>query len=177
MTRPTVAILAGAAILASGATGAYSAAQITGRQIADGTVTARDLAPPVRKALTYRQASVAGNPVVSGPRGPQGEPGPAGAPGPQGPVGPAGPKSEDAHRYVESAPLEVTGGRTVVVLAACELGERAVSGGYAITSGVAKAVISRPIVAAGGGTAWQVLAENQTDASTALVRAYAVCAS
>jgi hypothetical protein len=57
--------------------------QITGKQIKDGSVEAKDLSKAARNSLKAQQ----------GPAGPQGEPGdegPTGAAGPAGPQGPAG---------------------------------------------------------------------------------------
>jgi hypothetical protein len=57
--------------------------QITGKQIKDGSVEAKDLSKAARTSLKGQR----------GPAGPQGEPGdegPTGAAGPEGPAGPAG---------------------------------------------------------------------------------------
>lgn len=55
--------------------------QITGKQIKDGSVEAKDLSKAARTSLKGQ----------TGPAGPQGDEGPAGADGPQGPQGPQGP--------------------------------------------------------------------------------------
>lgn len=175
--RTSLALLtAGALVLTAGSAAAGSL--ITGASIKDGTITARDLAPSVRAKLAAPRGAVAGNRVVPGPAGAQGERGPAGATGPQGVQGPAGaPGGLDPAkvRFVEGEPVGVNGGQTTMVMAACQQGETAISGGYFISSGKAKAVISRPVLVA-PITTWQVLAENEVGASTAMVRAYVVCA-
>jgi Collagen triple helix repeat (20 copies) len=71
-----------ALFLALGGGGAYAATQITGRQIKDGSIAARDLDKNVRAQLAK-----AGSP---GPRGAQGVTGPSGAVGATGATGPTG---------------------------------------------------------------------------------------
>jgi len=59
---------------------------ITGRQIKDGSITAKDLSPAVRARLVRT-----GGATTTGPKG---ETGPAGIPGPAGSAGPGGPKGD-----------------------------------------------------------------------------------
>lgn len=75
---------------------ADAARAITGRDIKDGTVTMKDLAPSARP-MPGRQGPL-GPQGPAGPRGERGEPGVTGPPGPQGesgdqgPAGPPGPQ-------------------------------------------------------------------------------------
>jgi hypothetical protein len=90
--RALAFFLAGAVVASAGTAGA--AKLITGADIKDGTVSAKDL----RKDLRTRIARIGATGVAGPPgaRGPQGERGPAGARGPQGERGPAGPRGADA---------------------------------------------------------------------------------
>lgn len=71
-------------VLAMTGTGIAARGLITGTQIKDGTISAKDLSKAVRQQLAKTGAA--------GAAGPQGPPGPAGAPGAPGPAGsPDGP--------------------------------------------------------------------------------------
>ena len=69
---------------------ATAARLITGKQIKDGTITARDLSKGVRATL--------GTPGPQGPAGAAGAAGQPGAPGATGPIGATGPAGADATR-------------------------------------------------------------------------------
>lgn len=72
-------------VIATAAT-AGAASLITGKQIKDGSITAKDLSQAVRKQLAKTGAAGTG-----GPAGAVGAVGPAGSAGDAGPTGPAGP--------------------------------------------------------------------------------------
>ena len=78
----TVVVAVVAAVVASVAT-AGAASLITGKQIKDGSITAKDLSKAVRKQIAKTGAT-----GVAGPQGPAGGPGPKGDDGTQGPAGP-----------------------------------------------------------------------------------------
>ena len=78
--RPTPVVIAAVlAALIAGTGTAVAARLITGKQIKNGTIQAKDLSASVRSALNDR-----------GARGPQGTVGPQGAQGAQGPAGASG---------------------------------------------------------------------------------------
>jgi hypothetical protein len=90
-------ILAGVAVaLALGATSATAATFITSKDIKNGTIRARDLAPSVREEL--KETGPRGPAGERGPAGPQGPAGVAGAKGATGSAGPAGAKGQKGDR-------------------------------------------------------------------------------
>jgi collagen type I/II/III/V/XI/XXIV/XXVII alpha len=87
---------AAGAIIATAATGAATKIMITGSEIKNGSITARDLSPALRAQL---QAPRAAGP--QGERGPQGE---VGAPGAQGLLGPQGSQGATGVAGADGAP-------------------------------------------------------------------------
>ena len=106
-----VAFLVGIGVATAGT--ATAAQMITGKQIRNGSITAKDLSKGLRKQL--------------------GVPGPAGPVGAVGPVGPAGSVSTVVNRRFEVQGTATGPGEVQVLTGSCQPGERALSAGY--TSG------------------------------------------
>jgi hypothetical protein len=104
-----ILVFAAGAILATAATGAATKMMIGGAEIRNGSITARDLAPALRRQLSER--AIAGSPGAQGERGeagPAGATGPAGAPGATGPEGPAGAAGAQGPQGIQG-PIGLTG--------------------------------------------------------------------
>lgn len=92
-----IAAFCAGAVIATAATGTAAKFMITGKEIKNGSITAADLAPPLRAQLERTGAQGAagpqgptGAPGAQGERGPQGDRGSSGETGPQGNTGPRG---------------------------------------------------------------------------------------
>ena len=116
-------VVAAGVAFALGATGsATAAALITGKQIKDGTITAKDLSKSLRAKLGVRgptgPTGAAGAPGAPGAPGTAGAPGPPGAAGAQGATGAEGPSVDTSSLLAKAGgtmtgPLRVaTGGPT-----------------------------------------------------------------
>lgn len=119
----STALIAAGALAVAAASGAGASSLITGAQIRDGTITARDLSSSLRAQITA--------PGPAGPRGPQGIPGAQGLPGLQGlPGAPA--LSPRVHIYLglSSSGTVVAGGSTEVQTS-CNPGDQPVSAYWA----------------------------------------------
>jgi collagen triple helix repeat protein len=90
-----VCALGGTAVARSLITGKdIATGAITSRQVKDGSLLYTDLAPSMRKAMAPKQGQ-AGPAGPTGPRGTVGPQGLRGAAGPAGPAGPQGPAGKD----------------------------------------------------------------------------------
>lgn len=165
--RPSVLLAAGALALAA-TTGAVGAGTlITSRQIKDGTVAARDLAPALRAQIK-----------APGPMGPQGTQGDRGPAGPAGPAGAAGGFDPTKIAYVSGTPVALPAQFGVTfVNADCPAGARAVGGGFVFTKadggvGTGDVAWSKP----NGTSGWTTGLHNSTTADE-VGTAYAVCIS
>ena len=118
-----------AAVISAGTATATTAIVITGAQIKDGTVQAKDLSAKARRSLR-------------GQRGPQGARGPAGAPGANGLPGAVGapgaagaagaPGGFDPNKlqYIVGPDVVVPPGAAGGAVAFCPAGTSAISGGF-----------------------------------------------
>ena len=169
---------------------------ITGKQIKNGTVAAKDLTAAVRKKLNKKSTAAVGpqGPAgPAGPTGPKGDAGTAGAAGPKGetgdtgPTGPTGPAGAQGPTGAagatnvtirsSGAATNVAAGGTAFVTANCQGGERATGGGGTNfgTPGV-NLIQSYPEPLGGTPTGWGVQYHNTTGVMQS-VHAYAVCAA
>lgn len=110
------------AVVAAGAGSATAAKLITGKQIKNGSIKAKDLSPGVKAKLRRTGRDGAVGPI--GTPGPLGAPGPIGAPGPKGDTGPVGPTGLSLFTFADSAVdngLTLSGADTVVTATAQQL--------------------------------------------------------
>lgn len=91
MIKTVIACVATALLVGAGT--ATAAKLITGKDIKNGTIQARDLAPSVKAKLNA--AGQAGKNGTPGPMGPKGDTGPAGPQGPEGEKGDTGATGEN----------------------------------------------------------------------------------
>ena len=110
---------------------ATAAQMITGKQIRNGSITAKDLSKGLRAQLG-----------VPGPVGP------AGASGPVGPAGPAGSVSTVVNRRFE---VVGTGVGQEILAGTCQPGERALSAGYTNGGATASDLLVHRFFATKGG--------------------------
>ena len=166
MARVTPGLLLGlVAVVLAFTTGAVAASKITGRQIArntvtgknlkDRTITREDLSPSLRRAMER--------------------------PGPMGPIGPQGiPGANGGFNLAKvvtrsGALTRIPGGATgTVVLATCNPGERAVSGGFYLGGTAGRGFVWASSVT-GDGLGWRVSVDN-TGGSDTEGYAVVVCA-
>jgi hypothetical protein len=180
-TATIVAFLAGILIATAGT--ATAAKLVTGKQIKNGSVTAKDLSKAVRAQL--KKAGVPGPQGVAGPAGAKGDTGPA------GPTGAPGLSGVEVKMIVEPVSNTLTGADTVV----CPQGKVVLGGGVTVAGGgagtsyVQRSAPSLVGFDAGGnpvsfGTpidgkpanGWEFQAVNQSGALRE-VRGYAICAT
>lgn len=129
-----VAFLVGVGVATAGT--ATAAQMITGKQIKNGSITAKDLSKGLRKQL--------------------GVPGPVGPAGPSGPVGPAGPAgsvSTVVNRRFEMQGSITPPGQVGVLTGSCQSGERALSAGYTSGGTAADFVVHRSLPMKGNNVA------------------------
>lgn len=115
---------------------ATAAQMITGKQIKNGSITAKDLSKGLRKQL--------------------GVPGPVGRAGPSGPVGPAGPAgsvSTVVNRRFEMQGSITPPGQVGVLTGSCQSGERSLSAGYTSGGTAADFVVHRSLPMKGNNVA------------------------
>jgi hypothetical protein len=188
-TTILVAFLAG--ILLASAGTATAAKLITGKQIKDGTISAKDLSKAVQAQLT--KAGMAGPKGDTGSVGPAGDAGPAGSAGPRGDPGPTGaPGLSGVEVKVIAQPLN--SGATAAGTVICPRGKVVLGGGVTIAGGSAgTSYIQRNAPSKVGfdpsgsplsfsnpvdgeqANGWEFQTVNQSGAQRQL-RAYAVCA-
>jgi len=124
---------------------------VTSAKIKTGTVTATDLQRALRTAIAA--SGPTGRPGAAGPAGPAG---PAGAAGPGGAAGPAG--GFDLSKIVNRVGAEIAvpaGSVDAEAVAACQPGEKAISGGFVIDSDPGAGFAWASAVSL-DGTAWMV---------------------
>ena len=148
-----IAFVAGLLIATAATAGA--AALISGKQIKDGTLTAKDLSPALRAKL----ARVG----KQGPAGPKGDPGAKGETGPAGTPDPSGfyTKAESDGRFAQprtvtvtgdAQPLNVPANSTVAAHAlTCPTGTSPVKGGFAVAAGLPANEVVDAITSTGYG--------------------------
>jgi hypothetical protein len=150
-----------AAIVSATAATATTTIVITGAQIKDGSIQAKDLSAKARRSLR-------------GQRGPRGLRGLAGAPGPTGPAGAPGAAGgfdpSKVHR-VDGAPFIVAPGSWAGGSASCPAGEAALSGGWSMMPGGVADVFGNIT----GGTGFFMNAFNYSDSTSTTVTPHAVC--
>lgn len=149
-----------AAIVSAAAATATTSIVITGAQIKNGTVQAKDLSAKARTSLRGQR----------GPRGPVGAQGPAGPAGTPG--APGGFDPSKVHR-VDGAPFTVAPGTWAGGSASCPAGEAALSGGWSMVPGGVADVFG----SIAGGTGFFMNAANYHDTLSTTVTPHAVCAA
>jgi hypothetical protein len=166
--KPTV-FIAAAALAVAAASGAGASSLITGAQIKDGTITARDLSLSLRAQITA--PGLRGPQGVPGPMGPQGLQGVSGAPGLPGVPGGLDPNKITS--VVGPQILVGPGGLNSYTIY-CPPGQKATGGGFTyISGGTGSTYGSRPTPDA---TGWALLWDNfGSVGTTATGTAYAVC--
>ena len=163
--RLTTALAFLIGVLVATAGTATAAKLITGKQIKDGSISAKDLSKAVRSQLAK-----AG---VPGPQGAQGLQGVTGSPGPKGDKGDSGATNAVTRRVsAEAAPAAVK-----AVQVSCEPGETVTGGGASDDLGSAGVYVIRNAPVPGNqvkSTGWQVSYHNTTGVSHT-VWAYVLC--
>lgn len=149
---PSMVVSLSALVIALGGT-AISQPLITGSNIKDGSIKARDLDRSLRAEL--------------GRTGAQGPAGPAGQAGPSGPAG--GFDVSKLMTYVGPSVYVPSGASEFNINADCPAGSRPTGGGY--FSNIARATRSAPTT-----TGWNVFLYNDSYVAVE-ARAYVVCAS
>jgi hypothetical protein len=152
-------ILAMAAVLAVGVVSS-----------ATGAMRSPEAAPAVTSATVNGKAAL----TLRGPRGRRGPRGYRGRRGLQGPQGPPGPVNLSGLGAAESATTFIAPGDVGSATAVCPVGQRAVSGGGSMISGLGDGLaVSR---ASGDRSTWFVIAVNNSSFTTAELKAVAYCA-
>jgi Collagen triple helix repeat (20 copies) len=121
-----------AAIVSATAATATTSIVITGAQIKDGSVQAKDLSAKARRSLRGQRGprglrGLTGSPGVNGLPGAQGPAGPAGAPGAAGAPGGFDPNKL---QYIVGPDVVVPPGAVGGAVAFCPAGTSAISGGF-----------------------------------------------
>src|SRR5262245_2741687 len=112
-------VVAYVALFAALGGSAYAVVTVTGKDIKNGTITARDVRDRSRGTSELSAQAVTdlsgqrGPAGDTGERGPQGQVGPAGQPGPQGPVGPQGPAGPQGPSGVSGWEYQVSAGESI----------------------------------------------------------------
>lgn len=151
------------AVLIAFATSATAAGVVTGKQIANESITAKDLRDSGLQGRDVRDESLTQNDfatIVEGPRGPDGLQGPQGRPGSSGLV-----------HVVEPLPIAKFTTRTWV--ATCPPGTRALSGGGS-TNAAQSALLVESAPADDAGSGWLVGINNR-NATSVTGYAWALC--
>ncbi len=123
-----VAFLVGIGVATAGT--ATAAQMITGKQIRNGSITAKDLSKGLRAQL--------------------GVPGPVGPAGPSGPVGPAGPAGSVSTVVNRRFQMNGTGSGQEILAGTCQPGERALSAGYTSGGSASDLLVHRFYATKGG---------------------------
>jgi len=131
--RPSPAVLLALCALFVSLSGTATAAlMVSGNNIADGTITAKDLK---RGTLGTKQLSRKTIRLLrgqQGPRGPQGAPGPQGQEGPRGPAGatgPQGPAGVSGYEVVYELSASTNSYSPKTAVAKCPAGKKVLGGG------------------------------------------------
>ena len=167
---------------------AYAAVTVTGKQIKDGTVTAKDVKNRSLGAGELSRSAISSLSGDRGPAGPQGAPGPQGIPGEQGLPGPIGetgapgPQGEQGAPGLSQIEYKVSGGVSVpkdqtVGDQVDSAGKTVLGGGVAqFPSGAPMRVVSSaPGGPNGNSSGWSVQVHNE-GGSNFSAYTWAVCA-
>jgi hypothetical protein len=160
---PSFVLAIVALVVALGGTATAARTLIGSKDIANGAIKARHIAPD---AVTLAKIAPAARGALRGTSGPQ---------GPVGPSGPAGGFDLNKISRVVGAEVTILPGQLGTALAACPLGHKVVGGGF-VTIGFDQTIFaSAPSI---DGTTWIVLLDNQNALVTNLTgSAYALCVS
>lgn len=142
---------------------AYGASKVTGAQIKDGTITAKDLK---NRSITTSKLATR---TLEDLQGSPGDTGPAGPAGPAGPQGPAGPTVVGKLTPV-GARKTIAAGTVDSVTVACPAGMRVISGGFMSLGG---AVWSSKTY---DGVSWTASIDNYEWSIATDAEVYAQCA-
>ena len=158
-------------------TAQLKASSVTGAKIKNGTLTAAKFkAGQLVAGATGARGEQGpkgdkgeqGDPGAQGPKGDAGAPGAKGEPGAQGPKGDTGAGFTGYHVVTESA--QASPGQTVLIIALCNKGEKAFSGGFTAQQPLA----IRTAMAYDSDPRYILNATNIGNATT-MVYAYAIC--
>ena len=170
---------------------AYAAVTVTGENIKDATITARDvknqslgknkLTPAAVRSLAGKRGP-AGPQGAAGDRGRNGEPGPAGRkgdPGPAGPQGPAGPRGPIGVSGWEyrTAQLVIPPNSARRGQVDCPNGKKAFGGGVSNVVYGASTWVWESAPAGGSATGWVVGVMNEADEVSITDYVWVVCAN
>jgi Collagen triple helix repeat (20 copies) len=161
-SRPSPAlVVALVAVLVAFSGSATAALVMTGKNIKDGTITAKDVKNRTlgtNKLSNNAVSLLKGQPGPAGPQGPKGEPGVQGVQGPKGDTGPAGQQGPKGDTGVAQVTTRTAGiaftadgtiGEAKDQAAMCQAGETVVGGGYRLpNTAMAAGVGSVPVFAA-----------------------------
>jgi hypothetical protein len=125
-TTTIVAFLAGILVATAGT--ATAAKLVTGKQVKNGTITAKDLSKAVRAQLAK-----AGVPGPAGATGPKGDAGPKGEAGPKGQTGAPGLSGVEVKVVSEPVSNGLTGADSIE----CPVGKVVLGGGVTVAGGPA----------------------------------------
>jgi hypothetical protein len=152
-----------AAIVSATTATATTSIVITGAQIKDGTVQAKDLSAKARRSLRGQR----------GPRGLTGAQGPTGATGAAGAPGAAGGFDPSKVHRVDGTPFTVTPQSWAGGSASCPAGEAALSGGWSMMPGGVADVFGNIV----GGPGFFMNAFNYDASMSTTVTPRVVCAA
>jgi hypothetical protein len=153
LSRRHATAVAYVALFAALGGSAYAAVTITGKNIKDGTITARDIKKGSLDTTRLNAQALGSLTGKRGPAGPQGDRGPAGARGAKGATGPAGPDGSrgptgrpgiSGWEYVVSPGTLVPQNTRKTASVDCPDGKRALGGGVSTSSGLADVRESAP---------------------------------
>lgn len=161
-TRRTVRILGVIAIVLAATGSAVAASKITSAQIKDGTITGKDI----------KNFSVGASKLTGAAKDElEGVPGPAGPAGPQGPAGPSAVSKLLPATLSFSVPGGSISAAVQSITVTCPAGQRVISGGYVMDSGVAYASKTYD------GASWTVGVDNYGSSVTADGNVTALCSA
>jgi hypothetical protein len=178
------------ALLVAVSGGAYAAVSVTGADIKNGTITAKDVKSRTLGTNQLSQKAIAslkgargpqGAPGAPGSPGPKGERGEAGARGPAGVAGPAGPAGPQGAKGVSGYQVVVTGGslvaagNSVTQTATCPSGKKALGGGLS-TNAPSSGMTVTQSAPLDDGAGWTGSMRNLSSTTNA-VYGWAICAS
>jgi hypothetical protein len=194
LSRRHGTVVAYLALFAALGGSAYAAVTVTGKNIQDGTITARDVKNRTLGTNKLSKKAIAslnrtfglagpqgpqggkGEEGARGPAGPKGDPGPAGPAGPQGPAGPTGPTGIGGYQLVISPGLTATPNLTRVGSVGCPSGKKALGGGASF-SPVSAAAFMRESAPLDDGVGWGVKVFNGSTTNSFTLFVWAICAN
>lgn len=164
MRGALIAAIVAAVVAASTAT-ATTAVVITGAQIKDGTVQAKDLSVKARSSLRGQRGA-------PGPRGATGAAGTQGTPGAQGAAGASGGFNPNKVTFRVGPTTTILAGDLTTLTVTCASGEVAIGGGF--FSSVGYPYFDGP---AGDRASWRVAIDAFDSTVNGTGEGYAVCAA